>query len=53
MEVNSFRFINVLWKLTLKKVGFVLSKQRNGKLLKISNKASSAVLKQVKKSRRC
>lgn len=50
MEVNSFRFITLLWKLTLKKIGLVLSKQRNRKLLKINNRANDAILKQVKKS---
>lgn len=51
MEVNSFRFITLLWKLTLKKIDLGLSKQRNRKLLKINNRANDAILKQVKKSR--
>ena len=31
----------------------MLSKQRNGKLLKVNNRVSKATLKQVKESRRC
>lgn len=53
LQVNSIRYINVLWKMTLKIVGLVLSKQRNEKFLKINNRWRRAVLKQMKKSRQC